>query len=36
MNLNSEEFNSDDTESQLNQKTSNLHKNPADTLTQIL
>ena len=36
MNLNSEEFNFDNAEPQLNQKTSDFHKNSADTPTQIL
>ena len=36
MNLYSEELNSDNAESQLNQETSNSHKNPADTPTQTL
>ena len=36
MNLDSEEFNSDNTESQLNQETSDSHENSADIPTQIL
>ena len=31
MNFNSEEFNPDNAESQLNQETSDSHENPADT-----
>ena len=36
INLNSEEFNSDDVESQLNQKTSDSHKDSADIFIQTL
>ena len=36
MNLDSEEFNFDDAELQLNQKTSDFYENSADILTQIL
>ena len=36
MNLDSEKFNPDDAEPQLNQETSNFHENPADTPTQTL
>ena len=36
MNLNPEEFNSNDAEPQLNQETSDSHKDSADILTQIL
>ena len=36
MNFNSEEFNPDNAEFQLNQETSNPHKNPANIPTQTL
>ena len=36
MNFNSEKFNSDDAESQLNQETSDSHENSADTPIQTL
>ena len=36
MNFDSEEFNPDDAEFQLNQETSDSHENSADTLIQTL